>query len=77
MAVIRKRRKLSLMTDLGLCLPLSATSARCRTVANNSDKNTSAKILQPERKVALESRTKPPVFPVQALRACERATVGG
>ena len=42
---------------------------------NNIDRNTSGKILQPERKTGFEPLKKPADFPIRALRACKRATV--
>ena len=44
-------------------------------VANNINKTSSAKILQPERKTAFRPPKKSAVFPVPSLRVCERATV--
>ena len=50
-------------------------SARRRKIANNINKNTSSKTLQPERKTDFKLPIKPLDYPIRALRVCKRATV--
>ena len=50
-------------------------SARCRAVAKNINKNTSAKILQREWNACRKLPKRPAVYLTQTIRTCKRATV--
>ena len=54
---------------------MGTVSANCRMVVNNMNKNTSAKMLQPERDAGFKPPEKSADFLIRALRPCERATV--
>ena len=55
--------------------PMKADSERCRMVMNNMNKNTSAKILQPDQPTGFKQPEKPTEFLIRALRTCKRATL--
>ena len=50
-------------------------SARCRAVAKNINKNTSAKIFQREWNACRKLPKRPAVYLTQTIRTCKRATV--
>ena len=54
---------------------MKAVSTGCQMVANNINKNASAKTLQPERKTDFRISEKPADFLIRALQTCERATL--
>lgn len=54
---------------------VKGVSAKCRAMANNINKNTSAKTIHPEPKAGFRTPEKPIHIPIWALRICKRATL--